>query len=75
LSDPGLRDNFVERVFAYWRLRVLFSGKWNVGALVRFHTAHKLILMSHSIDAYRRLGRLVARAKTIPAKELERARR
>ena len=31
LSDPRLRENFVERVFAYWRLRDLFGGTWNVG--------------------------------------------
>jgi uncharacterized protein YbgA (DUF1722 family)/uncharacterized protein YbbK (DUF523 family) len=72
LSDPALRENFVERVFAYWRLRGLFGSKWNLGALVSFHTAHKLILMAHSPDAYQRLGRLVARAKNVPATELER---
>ena len=27
LGDPRLRENFVERVFAYWRLRGLFSGR------------------------------------------------
>jgi uncharacterized protein YbgA (DUF1722 family)/uncharacterized protein YbbK (DUF523 family) len=72
LSDPRLRENFVERVFARWRLRGLFAGKWNAGALVRFHTAHKLILMAHSPEAYRQLGWLVARARTLAAKELER---
>ena len=72
LSDPRLRENFVERVFAYWRLRGLFSGKWNVGALVRFHTAHKLILMAHAPEAYQRLGRLVSRARTVPRDDLER---
>ena len=72
LSDPRLRDNFVERVFAYARLRALFSSKWDVGGLVRFHTAHKLILMAHSTVAYQRLGRLVARAKSVCAVELER---
>jgi uncharacterized protein YbgA (DUF1722 family)/uncharacterized protein YbbK (DUF523 family) len=72
LSDPRLRENFVERVFAYWRLRGLLDDRWNLGALVRFHTAHKLILMAHSPEAYRRLGRLVARARTIPHQELER---
>ncbi|HUP89477.1 MAG TPA: DUF523 and DUF1722 domain-containing protein [Longimicrobiales bacterium] len=72
LSDPRLRENFVERVFAYWRLRALFSGKWNLAALGAFHTAHKLILMAHSPAAYQRLGRLVAGARTVPAKELER---
>lgn len=71
LSDPRLRDNFVERVFAYWRLRGLFSGRWNVGALVAFHTAHKLILMAHSPQAYQQLGRIVARARGVPRKELE----
>jgi uncharacterized protein YbgA (DUF1722 family)/uncharacterized protein YbbK (DUF523 family) len=72
LSDPRLRENFVERVFAYSRLRTLFRDKWNVGALVAFHTAHKLILMAHSPDAYQRLGRLVARARGVAALELER---
>jgi uncharacterized protein YbgA (DUF1722 family)/uncharacterized protein YbbK (DUF523 family) len=72
LSDPRLRENFVERVFAYWRLRGLFSGRWNLGTLVEFHTAHKLILMAHSPEAYRELGRLVARARGVGRKELER---
>ncbi len=60
LSDPRLRENFVERVFAYRRLRTFFAGRWTAGGLVRFHTAHKLQLMSHSTAAYGRLGRLVA---------------
>jgi uncharacterized protein YbgA (DUF1722 family)/uncharacterized protein YbbK (DUF523 family) len=72
LSDPRLRDNFVERVFAYRRLRSLFAATWDVGALVRFHTAHKLILMAHAPRAYQRLGHLVADARKAPAAELER---
>ncbi len=35
LADPALRENFVERVFAYQRLRRLFGGRWSVGDLVR----------------------------------------
>ena len=72
LYDPGLRDNFVERVFAYWRLRGLFAGRWSVGALVAFHTAHKLLVLAHAPEAYRRLGRLVAKASEIPRGELRR---
>jgi len=72
LSDFRLRENFIERVFAYWRLRGLFVGRWNPGALVRFHTAHKLILMAHSPERYRRLGRLVAGARGVPGREFER---
>lgn len=62
LSDPRLRENFVERVFAYQRLRAFFQPRWTIGGLVRFHTAHKLMLMAHSPSAYRNLGRLVAGA-------------
>jgi uncharacterized protein YbgA (DUF1722 family)/uncharacterized protein YbbK (DUF523 family) len=72
LSDPRIRDNFVERVFAYWRLRGLFDGRWKVGDLVRFHTAHKLLLMAHAPEAYRRLGRLVAGAGAVSRRDLER---
>ncbi len=64
LTDPRLRENFVERVFAYRRLRDLFERRWTVGDLVRFHTAHKLVLMAHSTQAYTRLGRIVAGAKS-----------
>jgi len=63
LNDPRLRDNFIERVFAYRRLRDLFESRWTIGDVVAFHTAHKLVLLAHSTDAYRALGRLVAGAK------------
>lgn len=63
LRDPRLRENFIERVFAYRRMRSLFARRWTVGRLVDFHTDHKLQLMAHSVSGYRELGRLVAAAK------------
>ena len=71
LSDPRLRENFVERVFAYWRLQGLFGTRWTMGAVVRFHTAHKLILMAHSPAAYQTLGRLVSEADRLSRDELQ----
>ena len=71
LADPRLRDNFVERVFAYWRLRGLFATRWTVGDLVRFHTAHKLLLLAHAPEAYRQLARLVAGARGVSRRDLE----
>lgn len=65
LNDAKLRENFIERVFAYQRLRKLFRGRWTAGQIVDFHTAHKLQLMAHSTVAYRELGRLVATMKEI----------
>jgi uncharacterized protein YbgA (DUF1722 family)/uncharacterized protein YbbK (DUF523 family) len=73
LCDPRLRDNFVERVFAYHRLRRFFAGRWTVGGLVAFHTAHKLQLMAHAPAAYAALGRLVAGAKSVPREEFRRS--
>ena len=71
LADPRLRDNFVERVFAYSRLRDLFRARWTSGDLVRFHTSHKLLLLAHAPEAYRQLGRLVAGAADLPRRDVE----
>jgi uncharacterized protein YbgA (DUF1722 family)/uncharacterized protein YbbK (DUF523 family) len=70
LNDAGLRENWIERIFAYRRLRNLFSGRLSRRRLVEFHTIHKLQLMAHSPRAYRELGRLVADARDLPAHEL-----
>ena len=70
LSDPRLRENWIQRIFAYHRLRILWESKWTVGDLVEFHTAHKLVLLAHSPKAFTDLGRLVAGAKKRPRQEL-----
>jgi uncharacterized protein YbgA (DUF1722 family)/uncharacterized protein YbbK (DUF523 family) len=66
LHDPELRENFIERVFAYARLRALFRGGFGRGRVVAFHTAHKLQLMAHSPAAYRDLGQRVAELSGSP---------
>ena len=71
LVDPRLRDNFVERVFAYSRLRNLFRARWTSGDLVRFHTSHKLMLLAHAPEVYRQLGRFVASAAELPRQQVE----
>lgn len=70
LEDPTLRENFIERLFAYKRLKALWNTRWTVGSLVAFHTSHKLTLMAHSPEAYRALGQLVAGAKAVPRPQL-----
>jgi uncharacterized protein YbgA (DUF1722 family)/uncharacterized protein YbbK (DUF523 family) len=71
LSDPRLRENFVERVFAYSRLRALFVRGWTVASLMRFHAVHKLILMAHSPAATTALGRIAAEARTLGRPQAE----
>ena len=72
LQDPVLRENFIERVFAYDRLRTLFDGRWTLKDLNAFHSAHKMTLLAHSATAYRALGRLVAAGTSLPRGELRR---
>ena len=63
LNDPALRENFIERVFAYHRWQEALAGTKSARALVEFHTRHKFLLLAHSERHYRRLGRLVAGVK------------
>ena len=62
LNDPGLRENFIERVFIYYRWKRIATGRLTAARLVDFHTRHKLIVMAHNQAAYRRLGQMVAQA-------------
>lgn len=70
LNDARLRENFIERVFAYRRLKTFFTGRWTTGGLAALHTAHKLQLLVHSPRAYTDLGRMVASASTMVRGEL-----
>jgi uncharacterized protein YbbK (DUF523 family)/uncharacterized protein YbgA (DUF1722 family) len=65
LQDTALRENFLERVAAYHRLQAMFAGRWTLGQLVQYHTAHKLAVLAHTTEGYRRLGRLVAEGKAL----------
>jgi uncharacterized protein YbgA (DUF1722 family)/uncharacterized protein YbbK (DUF523 family) len=67
LHDPGLRENFIERLFALKRYR---DAERSVGGLVDFHTRHKMQLMAHSQKQLEEMGRLVARAREVPPEEL-----
>ena len=70
LHDPKLREMFIERIFVFKRWRDELSEQPSMGNLVKFHTRHKMLLMSHSPDIYRKLGRMVAEAKDRPLKRV-----
>jgi uncharacterized protein YbgA (DUF1722 family)/uncharacterized protein YbbK (DUF523 family) len=70
LHDPGLRENFLERLFTLKRWRDTLALGPKPGHLVDFHTRHKLLIMSHSPKHYELLGKLVAQIKGIPQPEL-----
>jgi len=70
LHDPNLRENFVERIFTLKRWREVLAKKENRGNLVDFHTRHKLLILSHSPKHSQLTGKIVARAKETPLREL-----
>jgi uncharacterized protein YbgA (DUF1722 family)/uncharacterized protein YbbK (DUF523 family) len=72
LHDPRLRENFIERVFAYGRVRALMAERPSAGRLVAFHTRHKLLVLAHSTEHYRALGRLVGGRGLAPRALIER---
>jgi uncharacterized protein YbgA (DUF1722 family)/uncharacterized protein YbbK (DUF523 family) len=58
LGDPGLRENFIQRVYVLYRWKLMLAEGLTPGSLTHFHARHKLIIMSH--DDYRDLGQLLA---------------
>lgn len=58
LGDPGLRENFIQRVYVLFRWKKMLSEGLSAQQLTNFHARHKLIIMSHA--DYRDLGQLLA---------------
>jgi len=70
LHDPDLRENFIERIFAFRRWRESLKNTKGRESLLHFHTTHKLLILSHSTKHYQIMGKLVADQKKIPLTEL-----
>ncbi|MFL1455075.1 YbgA family protein [Marinobacter sp. GN3S48] len=71
LNDDMLRENFIERVFAYddWMQNVA-DDKLSPQALIEFHTRHKFQLLAHSERIYRQLGPMLGDLKSEPLPDL-----
>jgi uncharacterized protein YbgA (DUF1722 family)/uncharacterized protein YbbK (DUF523 family) len=69
LHDAALRENFVERLFAFARWRRFLAPGPRPRDLVAFHARQKYAVLAHSPARYGELGRLVARAGQPPLRE------
>lgn len=69
MHDILLRENFIESIFVYRRWRDVMASP-SSGALVNFHTRHKLLLMAHSEKHCRAMGKMVAQAGSRDTDEL-----
>ncbi len=71
LHDPGLRENFIERIFALKKWRETLTEKNFKKSLIGFHTKHKLLILAHSTKHYQMMGKLVAAQKNFSAKDIQ----
>lgn len=70
LYDMNLRENFIERVFAFRSWKDFLLGPCGMGDLVAYHTGRKLQIMAHSPEIYREMGKLVAEGKRLSRVQL-----
>ncbi|ADU68422.1 2-thiouracil desulfurase family protein [Pantoea sp. At-9b] len=64
LHDAEIRENFIGRVYALHEFNQMWRNGLTRHQLVAFHSRFKLLLLSHSQDEYRELGRFVAKMET-----------
>ncbi|MFO7952197.1 MAG: DUF523 and DUF1722 domain-containing protein [Bacillota bacterium] len=70
LNDIRLRENFIERVFCYYRWKTFLKTNPNYKKLVDFHSRHKLQIMAHSPKHLSKMGKLAASGKNFARGEL-----
>ncbi len=70
LSDRAQREHFIERAYAYARVRALFRGRWTRVAVAEFQAAHEPDLRARAPALCRKLARLSAGAAATPRGEL-----
>ncbi len=63
LNDPVLRENFVNRVYAYARWKDLTANGLTKSGLIDFHTRHKYLILAHHQKIYYKLGRELSEVK------------
>lgn len=64
LHDPKLRENFIEALFVMKRWRESLEPRPTRGAFVKFHTHHKLLIMSHSPKHVKLMGKMIAEIRS-----------
>lgn len=60
LGDAAHRDNFIMRVFVYYRWQQMLAAGLSVARLQAFHADHKYLVMAHNQTAYKDMGKMLA---------------
>jgi uncharacterized protein YbgA (DUF1722 family)/uncharacterized protein YbbK (DUF523 family) len=70
LNDPGLRESFITRAYAYHDWKQLCAGGLSAHKLISFYSRYKYLVMAHHVPGYQALGRMLADAGRRPLEEL-----
>jgi len=70
LTDPGLRDNFITRVYAYHDWKCSVESGPTAAKVVAFYSRYKYQVMAHHVPGYKSIGRLVAQAGSMDIRTL-----
>jgi uncharacterized protein YbgA (DUF1722 family)/uncharacterized protein YbbK (DUF523 family) len=70
LNDPGLRESFTTRAFAYHEWKTLRAEGLSAHKLIEFYTRYKYLVMAHHVPGYKALGPMLANAGKEDLEEL-----
>ncbi|MBW2071885.1 MAG: DUF523 and DUF1722 domain-containing protein [Deltaproteobacteria bacterium] len=70
LHGMGIRENFIQRIFALKRWRELLADRPGRQELLSFHARERLAILSHSARHYRLMEKLTAENGKLPRGEL-----
>lgn len=60
LTDAGLRENFMTRVYTYHDWQQFKAAGVSAQGLIEFHSRYKYLVMAHSTQYYQSIGRLLS---------------
>jgi uncharacterized protein YbgA (DUF1722 family)/uncharacterized protein YbbK (DUF523 family) len=70
LNDPRIKENFIEQIFLVNRWKNMKEKTKSMKNLTDFHKSHKYLIMAHSPEGLKKLGRLLANPKKNSLNEL-----
>ena len=69
LRNYQIRDHFLTKLYTRARFRTI-KEQMKMGALVDFHSRHKLLLLAYNQELYRQCGRIVANHENLEIREV-----
>jgi uncharacterized protein YbgA (DUF1722 family)/uncharacterized protein YbbK (DUF523 family) len=70
LNIPQIKENFIEQIFLVNRWKTMKEKTKSIKNLTDFHKSHKYLIMKHSSEGLKKLGRLLAKQKEYSVTEL-----